>query len=175
MTRLGCHMIDPKGASRVQGNTTTTITGFHQDPEGEWVAELACGHSQHMRHRPPWQSRPWVTSAAGRTSKLGAPLDCPLCQMPELPSGARAYKRTAAFTEATVPAGLLRDHRTKAGVWARIVVESGRLEYTFGAPLRTFVLDAQCPGIVVPEAPHQVKPLGPVRFHVEFLRLDGET
>jgi len=57
----------------------TRITGFHQDESGHWVAELACGHSQHMRHRPPWESRPWVTSAAQRRQKVGAPIDCPLC------------------------------------------------------------------------------------------------
>jgi hypothetical protein len=57
----------------------TTITGFHQDQAGDWVAELACGHAQHMRHRPPWLERVWVTTAEGRQSKLGAAIDCPLC------------------------------------------------------------------------------------------------
>jgi hypothetical protein len=61
----------------------TTITGFHQDSDGDWVAELACGHSQHVRHKPPWQLRPWVTSAEGRSKKLGATLDCPLCDSNE--------------------------------------------------------------------------------------------
>ncbi|MET0349673.1 MAG: DUF3565 domain-containing protein, partial [Rhizobacter sp.] len=36
------------------------ITGFHQDDEQHWVAQLACGHNQHVRHDPPWQLRPWV-------------------------------------------------------------------------------------------------------------------
>jgi hypothetical protein len=62
--------------------STTTITGFHQDAAGDWVAELSCGHSQHVRHRPPWQSRPWVTTAAGRAAKLGAPIECPACETP---------------------------------------------------------------------------------------------
>ena len=26
------------------------ITGFHLDEEGYWVAELECGHNQHVRH-----------------------------------------------------------------------------------------------------------------------------
>lgn len=55
------------------------ITGFHQDAEGVWVAELACGHTQHLRHEPPWQLRPWVTSAAGRAEKLGMVLECKRC------------------------------------------------------------------------------------------------
>ena len=57
----------------------TTIVGFHQDEAGDWVAELACGHGQHVRHKPPWQLRPWVTSEEGRRGRLGAHLDCPLC------------------------------------------------------------------------------------------------
>jgi hypothetical protein len=38
------------------------VTGFHQDGEGHWVAELECGHNQHARHGPPWECRPWVVS-----------------------------------------------------------------------------------------------------------------
>jgi hypothetical protein len=58
---------------------TTAISGFHQDAAGDWVAELACGHTQHMRHRPPWQNRPWVMTEAGRAAKVGAPIACPQC------------------------------------------------------------------------------------------------
>jgi len=150
--------------------STTTITGFHQDADGDWVADLACGHSQHVRHRPPWQSRPWVTSEAGRAAKLAAPIECVACRMPELPANASEYKRTATFTDETVPGGLLRDHRTKPGVWAKIVVEAGRLAYTLESPRRTFMLTPECPGVAPPAEPHHVEPAGPVRFHVEFLR-----
>ena len=61
---------------------TTTITGFHEDAEGDWIAELACGHTQHVRHRPPWQLRAWVTSEAGRAERVGQPIACPLCDRP---------------------------------------------------------------------------------------------
>jgi len=59
---------------------TTTITGFHQDGDGDWVAELACGHSQHVRHRPPWQLRPWAATAVGRAERVGQVIECPLCE-----------------------------------------------------------------------------------------------
>ncbi|HEY4394364.1 MAG TPA: DUF3565 domain-containing protein [Polyangia bacterium] len=59
---------------------TTTITGFHQDADGDWVAELGCGHNQHVRHRPPWQRRPWVTTPEGRAARIGQPIECPLCE-----------------------------------------------------------------------------------------------
>jgi hypothetical protein len=55
------------------------ITGFHQDQEGHWVAELECGHAQHMRHQPPWQVRPWVLTPAGRASFLGTAIPCRAC------------------------------------------------------------------------------------------------
>lgn len=148
----------------------TTITGFHCDEAGDWVAELGCGHTQHMRHAPPWQLRPWVLSAEERSARVGQAIDCPLCEMPVLPAEVQAYKRTGTFDEDSVPAGLLKDHRTRAGVWGRIVIETGTLEYSFGEPRRSFVLSPERPGIVIPEVPHQVTLREPVRFHVEFLR-----
>lgn len=56
------------------------ITGFHRDEEGHWVAELECGHGQHVRHDPPWQERSWVTTEAGRQGRLGVTLDCLKCE-----------------------------------------------------------------------------------------------
>jgi hypothetical protein len=55
------------------------ITGFHQDEQGDWVAELACGHNQHVRHRPPWTIRAWVVTPEGRQARIGQSLDCKLC------------------------------------------------------------------------------------------------
>jgi hypothetical protein len=56
------------------------ITGFHQDDLGDWVAELECGHQQHMRHQPPWQQRPWVLTAEGRASFIGTAIPCRKCE-----------------------------------------------------------------------------------------------
>lgn len=55
------------------------IVGFHLDEDSHWVAELACGHFQHVRHDPPWIERPWVISEAGRASVLGQSLNCKKC------------------------------------------------------------------------------------------------
>ncbi|QDT27685.1 hypothetical protein Enr10x_30030 [Gimesia panareensis] len=55
------------------------ITGYHQDETGHWVAQLACGHNQHVRHAPPLESRPWVLSHEGRAGMLGYLLDCQKC------------------------------------------------------------------------------------------------
>jgi hypothetical protein len=55
------------------------IVGYHQDEEQHWVAELECGHHQHVRHQPPWTNRLWVTTREGRASHLGTMLDCRKC------------------------------------------------------------------------------------------------
>jgi hypothetical protein len=55
------------------------ITGFHRDLERHWVADLECGHTQHVRHDPPWQNRPWVLTETSRRGRLGMPLECLLC------------------------------------------------------------------------------------------------
>ena len=56
-----------------------SIIGFHQDEDDHWVAELACGHHQHVRHDPPWQLRPWVLEETTRNARLGTTLDCVIC------------------------------------------------------------------------------------------------
>ena len=56
------------------------IIGFHQDEFQHWVADLACGHTQHVRHDPPWQNRPWVTTQQTRQDKIGFELDCVDCE-----------------------------------------------------------------------------------------------
>ena len=55
------------------------ITGYHRDEENDWIAELDCGHYQHLRHRPPFFNRPWVISRNGRDAMLGHELDCVKC------------------------------------------------------------------------------------------------
>ena len=55
------------------------ITAYHLDDESHWVADLECGHGQHVRHDPPWQLRPWVVTEEGRAARLGTVLDCRLC------------------------------------------------------------------------------------------------
>jgi hypothetical protein len=57
------------------------IVGFHQDDAGDWVARLACGHNQHVRHNPPWQNRPWVINSQARKQHLGNRLECVKCDM----------------------------------------------------------------------------------------------
>lgn len=55
------------------------ITGYHKDEENHWVAELACGHNQHVRHQPPFICRPWVIAEVGRAEMIGYLLKCKKC------------------------------------------------------------------------------------------------
>lgn len=55
------------------------INGYHLDDEAFWVAELVCGHFQHVRHQPPFINRPWVETKQGRDAKIGFELACKKC------------------------------------------------------------------------------------------------
>jgi hypothetical protein len=59
----------------------TRIVAFRPDPDesNAWIADLACGHAQHVRHVPPLSDRPWVLTEEGRQRFLGAELECPEC------------------------------------------------------------------------------------------------
>lgn len=82
--------------------------------------------------------------------------------------GSRPYKSTPVFDEVTLPAGLRRGHRTKAGAWGVIRILEGRLRYQVLDPRSEMILEPGRPGLVLPEQPHLVEPLGPVRIQVEF-------
>ena len=93
-----------------------------------------------------------------------------------MPAGLTAYKRTPIFDQDSLPAGLRREHRTKAGVWALIHVIEGSLRYRILEPFSEQILATGTAGVVTPEQPHEVEPLGPMRMFVEFFserRVEG--
>jgi len=85
-----------------------------------------------------------------------------------LPEGLVPYYSTPEFTQDTLPAGLRKDHSTKAGVWALIHVREGKLRYCVPSWNYDEVLEAGQSGIVAPEVEHFVEPEGEVRVMVEF-------
>jgi len=88
-----------------------------------------------------------------------------------LPDNVSPYKKTPEFTELAVPKGLLKDHRTKEGVWGKIVILEGNLEYTIIEPeIEVIELSTVKYGVVEPKILHHIKPLGKVIFYVEFYR-----
>jgi tellurite resistance-related uncharacterized protein len=86
--------------------------------------------------------------------------DTPLSSMP--------YKSTSVFDENTLPAGLRREHRTKTGVWGVIRVLDGRVRYQVLDPASEVILEPGCSGLILPDEPHLVEPLGPMRMQIEF-------
>lgn len=90
-----------------------------------------------------------------------------------LPDHLVAYKRTPIFDQDSVPAGLRRQHATKAGVWALIVVLEGQLRLRILADGSQHILDPQTPGVVSPQQAHEVEPVGPMSFLVEFYEEPG--
>jgi tellurite resistance-related uncharacterized protein len=81
--------------------------------------------------------------------------------LPASSPGAVPHKRTSVFDETTLPAGLRREHRTRLGVWGVIRVLDGRLRYQVLDPASEVILEPGRPGLVLPDEPHLVEPLGP--------------
>jgi len=153
-----------------------TIDGFQCDDEGDWVAELSCGHGQHVRNRPPSQVRAWVLDADGRRTRIGTSVDCPRCDRAELPNGLRLVRSSPEWDEHTIPAGLRRTHRLAAGTWGRIEVRDGQLRFTARTePPLDLVLGHGSTQAIPPEIEHDVQPLGTVRFSIQFLTTRQRT
>lgn len=96
------------------------ITGFQKDEENHWVADLECGHRQHMRHDPPWMEREWVTTPEGRATRLGQPLNCVRCDELALEVAERTVQACraqliAAYQDAGV-SGLCGEGRWEAAL-----------------------------------------------------------
>ena len=141
------------------------ITGFRLDEEGDWVAILGCGHPQHVRHKPPFVRRPWVTTEAGRRRTLGQMLDCVRCDRLELPAGTVPGTRTEHALTATHAEAI--DDRSVPGVWHVIVVREGRLRLRIAALHIDAPLAPGTNGVVPPELDYRLQPLEPARFAVE--------
>lgn len=86
-----------------------------------------------------------------------------------LPPNLIAYKKTPIFSGETVPPGLLKTHTTRVGTWGKICVVKGRLLYIIEKdPIEEIELDSEKFGVVEPQVPHHVVPIGDVEFYVEF-------
>ena len=146
-----------------------TIVAFHPDDRGDWVAELACLHGQHVRHAPPFRLAPWVLEESGRAERVGSELDCPLCDRAELPQGLRVVRTTDVWDEHNAPAALRRAHRV--GTWGRLQVEHGEVRFHAETePPLEIVVGAGASQPIPPDVEHHVELSGAVRFSVEFLR-----
>lgn len=80
----------------------------------------------------------------------------------------RPYRSTPLFDQDTLPAALRARHDTKAGVWGVIRVIEGALLLTYLDPHSEVTLTPDRPGLIHPQQPHFVTPLGPLTMQVDF-------
>jgi tellurite methyltransferase len=90
--------------------------------------------------------------------------------MNQLPNNVMPYKTTPVFDETTIPAGLLKNHSSKEGVWGKIVVVEGKLLYRIYDTHQEIILDKDHYGVAQPKQLHHIEPLGEVKFYVEFFK-----
>ena len=67
-----------------------------------------------------------------------------------------------------LPAALRGEHKTKAGTWGVIQVIEGELKFSLANGEGETILTPDNPGLILPEQPHRVEPLGPMRMQVHF-------
>jgi tellurite resistance-related uncharacterized protein len=132
------------------------ISGFHQDESGDWVADLECLHSQHVRHDPPFAERPWVLERASRSERIGQLLECPLCDRGELPPGLTVARVAGPFGVADLPAGLRRPHLVAAATWGELRVRHGSVDLCLPASAPPEHLQAGDVRALPPGVPHRI-------------------
>jgi len=90
---------------------------------------------------------------------------------PPFPEGLEHVRTTAVFDNETVPAGLLRAHHVAAGVWGRLVVHTGEVDFVFEDDAENpHTVHAGETMTIPPERKHHVELRGHATFAVEFHR-----
>jgi len=87
-----------------------------------------------------------------------------------LPPDVAPYRRTPIFSVETVPQGLLRDHKTAAGVWGVIHVVTGVVTYRVAEDDAVYELTPAFDGVISPGQIHSVALSPDASFYVEFHR-----
>lgn len=147
-----------------------TIDGFHQDDDGDWVAELSCLHMQHVRHQPPFRDLPWIETSSSRRSRVGSDVECPLCDRAELPAELQIVRTAGPYDLETLPAGLRREHRVAAGTWGLLRVIEGTVELRDGdRPSDVPTAPHRRCAAIPPGVPHELHVDGPFSVAVDFL------
>jgi len=92
-----------------------------------------------------------------------------------MPAGLRLARSSPEWDEHTMPSGLLHAHRVASGTWGRIVVHDGRLRFAVSTkPALDDELGRHSTQAIPPDVDHQVMPLGPVRFSIDFLTANND-
>jgi len=149
------------------------MVDFVLDDSGDWIARLSCGHSQHVRHRPPFQERDWVLAEETRRARLGTYLLCPLCDRAELPEGLRLLRTSPSWDNESAPSAIAKFHHLAEGTWAIITVEDGQMRFvTRGEVVINQLVDKSSPQVILPGLDHSVEFIGPVQFTIDYFSVE---
>ncbi len=129
-------------------------------------SDLAREMATYISPRPGFTPHPLTINAANQMIHLVERAS----QFRVRPPAAIPYQRTAVFNEDSLPAGLRREHRTKPGVWGVVRVLDGRVRYRVLDPVSELILEPGHPGLIRPDQPHFLEPLGPMRIQIEFYK-----
>lgn len=64
------------------------IIAVRDESESSCIVELECGHSRHVRDRPPFESYPWVRDPVQRSARVGTEIECGICDAADEDRGA---------------------------------------------------------------------------------------
>lgn len=93
-----------------------TILSFYKNERDHWTARLDCGHTQTVRHNPPWVNRRWILREETRRQRIGTSLNCKSCDEPTR-QVSQARQPAAQQTEPGKPA--VRYLRSRGAARAR--------------------------------------------------------
>jgi tellurite resistance-related uncharacterized protein len=90
--------------------------------------------------------------------------------MKQLPDNVSSYRKSQTYTDRTTPGMMKNEHRTRLGVWAKIVVQKGEVTYMIPPEDETHTLTPDNPGVIEPAVFHKIDPQLGAKFFLEFYR-----
>lgn len=89
----------------------------------------------------------------------------------DFPEDLIKYRETPVFNEHTVPLALQKSHHTKEGVWVKLIVWDGSVDYAIENDEGSVVTVNAGDSIVIePQVPHHLEITGKVSLYLEFYR-----
>lgn len=148
------------------------MVGFHIDEEGHWVADLACGHCQHVRHNPPWVNRPWVLQESGRLQHLGQSLSCLKCDMPVIPVDALLVSCSEPLDHKELSTQYSGTLQNNSDHWVEVAVTEGELIYqSLTGNVQGYVIDRDFSAVIEPGSRYALRSKGTVLFTLQYYQL----
>ncbi|NQZ59133.1 MAG: DUF1971 domain-containing protein [Lentisphaeraceae bacterium] len=88
----------------------------------------------------------------------------------KVPSTHKVYKKTPLFDQDSIPAGLRKKHNTAEGVWGRLVVVFGSVQFIDFETKEVIVASPIRSVAIKPQRWHYLNVTGPVELYGEFYK-----